>query len=428
MGFFYAAVATISFEIFLVVQVGFNIKAPHLLLAISICFACILIADRGRLRLPLGIVPLCLWTLFILAFIPNTTFLARNVGYALWLVFSVMMIVAFVQVFNTYSSAQALARFYLYTFAGVGLFGLAQFSLAVSGIASPLITQWWIPNILPRINGFSYEPSYYATYLIMGWVMAIYLLEKRAPLIPTRRLKWILIILTLAILASTSRMGIAIIVLYMTKFPYLFLKRLLKGKINTLYLKTSLLLTIFAMGITVALVSYPFLLNGLGIGTTAGHSTQGRLSAAIEVLSAFSRSPIIGYSLGGIPSAIGRGRGIVVTSFEQAKSLEGQNVFTEVLAASGLIGIIPFITYIILVIWKPLELSTRIREHSDSTLLRSLVYSFLAVLLILQFNQNILRLYFWLHLAILSVVYGTTKSDLLRQSEDEQLTPLMPHS
>jgi len=103
-------------------------------------------------------------------------------------------------------------------------------------------------------------------------------------------------------------------------------------------------------------------------------------------------------------------------------------VFTEVLAASGLIGIIPFITYIILVIWKPLELSTRIREHSDSTLLRSLVYSFLAVLLILQFNQNILRLYFWLHLAILSVVYGTTKSDLLRQSEDEQLTPLMPHS
>jgi hypothetical protein len=92
-------------------------------------------------------------------------------------------------------------------------------------------------------------------------------------------------------------------------------------------------------------------------------------------------------------------------SFEASKEFEGMNIFAEVLAASGIAGVVPFIFFIAAMVWKPLRLANE-SGPAYAALLRSLVRSLLFVLALLQFNQNILRPYLWIHLAILATVYS----------------------
>jgi len=56
----------------------------------------------------------------------------------------------------------------------MGIIGLVQWILQFFGILFYL-TQY---NSMHRINGFSYEPSYYASYMLIGWIIYAYLYEK----------------------------------------------------------------------------------------------------------------------------------------------------------------------------------------------------------------------------------------------------------
>ena len=65
---------------------------------------------------------------------------------------------------------------------------MIQFALPVLGLGAPLVKQWWIPGFLPRVNGFSYEPSYLATYLLIGFVFASSLRRARSALLSSKSL------------------------------------------------------------------------------------------------------------------------------------------------------------------------------------------------------------------------------------------------
>jgi hypothetical protein len=106
-------------------------------------------------------------------------------------------------------------------------------------------------------------------------------------------------------------------------------------------------------------------------------------------------------------SAIAENEGSTIRSFEEAKVVEGMSVFAEVLAASGIIGFIPFVCFLVATIRKPLRLA-RVAPPFYSSLLRGLVRSLIFALAILQFNQNVLRTYLWAHLAILATVFAAT--------------------
>jgi hypothetical protein len=146
-------------------------------------------------------------------------------------------------------------------------------------------------------------------------------------------------------------------------------------------------------------------LNGTGLSDTAAHSVIQREDAFGDTLSAFAQHPIIGRSLGGVASGIAELHGETITSFEQSKQFEGMSIYAEVLAASGVFGILPFIWFSVSMIRKPLVL-TRSADPLVRGILRASVRSLLYGLLILQFNQNILRPYLWVHLAILASTYS----------------------
>lgn len=420
---FILAVFSTSFDIFLVFNLGFNFRVSQVFLLVPIMYAVALFI-MGRVTWPFGFVPLLVWVCFILIFIPNTDFVLRSVGYGLWLIFSVLLIFAAVQIFNTYPKVLLLVQWYLYSFVFVAAFGLFQFVSPALGLGEPLIQQWWFPGVLPRINGFSYEPSYFATYLVMGWVVCMYLLKHRSSLMGRQQLWFISAFIALAIVLSSSRMGWIVMALWFAQYPALFFIRLLKGRLHKRFFIYSIIIfSIVALMVSSMLFvlgkdRIAFLLAGIGLMGESAHSVVERSQNLADVFAIFLKSPVIGYSLGGLSSAIGNLHGVDVSDLELAKLYEGNAVFPQVLAASGIVGFIPFMLYVILLIQKPYRLARK-AFLEQSKLLRAMVWALIFEFLILQLNQNILRVYLWMHIAILSALYHAVILDISRHCGSE---------
>ncbi|MHB1677545.1 MAG: hypothetical protein ACYCSS_08405 [Sulfuriferula sp.] len=409
--FFIAAVFTTSFDIFLVLNFGFNFRATQILMIIPMAVAIVNAVKVGMI-FPLGFGWLILWSMFILAFVPNTDFIVGSLGYAVWLFFDVLLIFTCVQLFSSTYKIFSLIRWYVYSFVFVAAFGLVQFVLPVLGLHnSLLVTQWWLPGILPRINGFSYEPSYFATYLLMGWVMCAYLLNSKSTLFARIHLQIYLLIISGSLILSSSRMGIFMLISWYMQYPLRFISRLAHGYVNKRFARISLILlgmAVLFFGFVIYVVGFDtvsFLFQGLGINEGASYSVDDRESGFNDVIAIFMNSPIVGYSLGGIPSAIAKLHGVAIRDIEDFKKITGFSVFAEVLAASGIFGIVPFAVYIWTIVSKPLRLARQVSVE-QSVILIALTLALIFELAILQFNQNILRPYLWMHIAVMSASYA----------------------
>ena len=425
---------TSSFDIFLVINAGGNYRFCQVVLAPLIVLGVIKVLWADRLILTLGSLWLSIWFLFQVTFIPATTFWPKSVGYCLWLLLNIGMMFCFVQLFGDNPQAvRTLVKWYLYSFVFVAVFGIFQFLLPIFGIPGILVTQWWIPGLLPRVNGFSYEPSYFACYLLIGFVLVSSLKRAHSPVLSPKKLKTFYCLIALGIIVSSSRLGIVfllaeVLIAGITPwFSFLAdLKRLriVRAKIRSLV--PSLLVFTFTLTLLAGVVTLirrsPVLLlmflNGTGVSDTAAHSVTERENSLRETIAVFVQHPFIGRSLGGISSAIAEYEGNSIRSFEDAKKIEGMSVFAEVLAASGVIGFIPFLCFLVVTIRNPLRLA-RVAPPFFSSLLRGLVRSLVFTWAILQFNQNVLRTYLWVHIAILATVYAAA----LRQSEVDGMPP-----
>jgi hypothetical protein len=414
---------TSSFDLFLVINLGGNFRLCQLL--VPILFALALVRVVRREEIPtLGAPSLVAWLAVQVLFIPNSSFWPKSVGYCLWLLMSLAIIFSFVQLFgNNSRTLITVLRLYILSFGAVALFGIVQFTLPMLGFEAPFVTQWWIPGSLPRVNGFSYEPSYFATYLLIGFVLIGSLRRGKSSLLPPQIFFLAYCLPAIGIIISSSRMGIAFVlidVLLTQVRPWFwFFKDLTHSRISRNTVRALLpssvlvgaivLITIWSVQLldrnpAIALI----FLNGTGISDTAAHSVVQREGALSDTLTVFLQHPLGGVSLGGISSGIAALHGEAVQSFEASKNFEGMSVFAEALAASGAIGIIPFLSFLITIIRNPLKLAFRVAPFYR-TLLHALLRSLLFGWGVLQFNQNMLRPYLWVHIAMLATVYAAAR-------------------
>jgi hypothetical protein len=412
-------ILTSSFDMFLVIQAGGNYRLCQVAAALLLALA-VLRTTRARRMPTLGALPLVIWLVFQILFIPVSDFWPKSVGYCLWLMLNLGMMFSFVQLFsNRLRSLTVILRWYCISFALIAAFGILQFALPLFGYGGPLVAQWWIQDYLARANGFSYEPSYFATYLLIGVVFVGSLRRAHSPLLPAKSLAGIYWITAAGIIVSSSRMGIVfmfsdIILHSLTAWAKVF--KDLAHKRIVLHTLKALVPSIICLALAAAsfsllariLESNPTIalrfLNGTGLSDTAAHSVVQREDSLEDTVSVFLQHPIIGQSLGGVSSAIADMHGERIKSFEESKAFEGMNVFAEALAASGVLGIIPFLWFLGTTIRSPLLVASQSRPFY-ATLLRSLVRSLVFGWAILQLNQNMLRPYLWVHLAILAAVY-----------------------
>jgi hypothetical protein len=358
----------------------------------------------------LGFVPAFIWLLFLIAFIPNTTIIVRNVAYIFWLLVYLLFVLAISSLIKNKNDFYSLFKRYIQSFSWIATFAIAQFVLGMLHI-DILIQQKWL-NGLPRASGFSYEPSYLATYLIIAWSVCFYLIISKSKYLKELHIFRTIILCSLAILLSGSRMGNLFILLIPSLYivfsartiptKFTLQKRALKYLFMISFIVISSLIY-FSYNFDKALVY----LNGLGLYGTVNHSYVYRANDQEDTFKAFKKSPFIGYSLGGLPTQIALIRGKIITTQKQAKNYEGMNIFAEVLAASGIIGFLFFAYFLFSIFKKSISFYNKyvIIDYEYCIIGRALLLGLLCELAILAMNQNILRAYLWVHIGMVNVCF-----------------------
>lgn len=392
---------TASFDIFGVFRIaGMTFRIAQLL---TILCVVILFSD-GRMKLPYAYRPLLAWLVLQLAFSVRSTNLVFSLGYFFWAVILIAMIVVFYNFVNTKRKADWLLKAFVQSFVAMSVFGLFQWGLGLMGRPFFLTQATFNSTKIPRINGFTYEPSYYSTYLLPGWIFVMYLWENGSNLFSKRRTMQYTIIISAALFLSTSRMGWIFMALWLGFRGIVLLgeamtRRIAKRKLSYIGLIAIGLIGILIIGVNlIQRNGIDFIVAGLGIGGSSAHSSSARISEMINTFQLFQKSPFWGYGLGGVPVKYCE---VYDIPFDSGASM---CVWVELLAASGIVGIIPF------TIWFHRIISRlngkRIKESDRFKECRALLYAVLFECMILAMNQNILRVYFWTLLGVV-IVAGT---------------------
>jgi hypothetical protein len=419
----FIAFLTTSFDLFLNVDIGFNFRFCQLVLGVLFILGIFKTIVQTRLKVvkPLGFEYLLAWSLFIIIFIPNNTFYTKSLGYAIWLIYNLLLVFFLVQLLADRETVLKAARLYLYSFFALAIIGLIQFLLPIVGLVQLLPTallpsQWWIVGVLPRINGFSYEPSAYASYMTMGFIFSSSLKKYRTCLVSPRRLTIIQITIALAMFLTSSRMGWVVMGLWFLHYAVLFVVRLFRGKLNLRY-------SVYFGGFFVvvpALLVYAYqrfaaqlllFASGTGLLGSSAHSYDQRSGELVDTLAVFLQSPLVGYSFGGLSTAVAQLNGIRVTTLEQASAYEPMGFFPVVLAASGLIGFVFFIMYLGSLLVKSILLQIQLSDQEMRIVLSSMIIALVFELVILQLTQNPLQIILWMHIALLTAVYQVAKKN-----------------
>jgi hypothetical protein len=130
------------------------------------------------------------------------------------------------------------------------------------------------------------------------------------------------------------------------------------------------------------------------------------------------KSPLWGYSLGGIAPAIAQLKGYTTITQEIVKNTEGMCIFMEVLAATGIIGFVFVVGFMYQILFSGRRLRKLIQPQFNVRLSQSikihhlLIVALIFQLLLLCLNQNILRNYLWVHIALVNVSFFVVKNSL----------------
>lgn len=401
------AMITSSFDIFLVVNIGPNFRFTQLIIILIIFY--ILLFERNiKFRYPPFFILLVIFFILNLFFVLNSGYIAKGLGYAAWLLFNLLTVFVINFIFYNTSNVKLLIKYYILTFVFVSIFCYLQLVAGFLGYGENfLVSAWWIKDKVPRLNGFSYEPSFLVAYIITAWSFLALLNFKKFYLFTKSNQFVLTLSLAGTIILSGSRLGILVLLFfYLILIVISVVRAIVKLKVPRKFdiitpftVTTGLLLILSA--IIVRVIDYKILLNGLGIGTNnSSHSVSTRTNGMEAVIDLFMQNPFSGVSLGGISFHLAKAQGLSVDSFESAK-IEGNGVIFEIFAATGILGGLLFVSYLILLAFNTYSTSRRV-THDKSVLLIATFVSLFFLWMILQPNQNVLRPYLWIHFGVLS--------------------------
>ncbi|MFN9710350.1 MAG: O-antigen ligase family protein [Bacteroidota bacterium] len=374
----------------------------------------------------LGFWSFLIWFIFLVSFIPNSILITRGIGYLVWLAIFVVFAIALAMYVKDLDHFRKLLYIYINSFTIISIAGIVQWLLTLMGF--DVLINYYFRSGIPRLHGFSYEPSYFSTYLFIPWVFHFLLYFSNLSEVKQKVYnRYALAILTMVMFLSFSRMGILLIILIIAAKAFLILRAAaIKKTIFLFELRfISMAWTFFIISSLLALVNLKKFLSvfeGLPILSKYSHSATIRIDDFINTWNIFIDSPFIGYSLGGIAPAIAKYKGHIEITQELVKKTEGMCIFLEVLAASGIIGFLFFAVFFTKFIWSTKILKQlSVKKSSDSIYLwisvhRLLIIAWLFQLLLLCLNQNILRNYVWVHIAILNLSFFVIK-DHLKKNE-----------
>ena len=225
-----------------------------------------------------------------------------------------------------------------------------------------------------RINLWFYEPSYLSTYLAIWFSYSLYLLIIKGD---RTYIKDIILSITSFILSTATTGFIAMII----SFGFIMLLSLRKIKLKQyIYIASSILITLI-----VIILFFPNVFDVFFLRLFEGiiEASGDRIKRYSETFNVFLSKPIFGI-----------GSGCYGYYFNNPK-LVPTNVFLEMLACLGIVGTIMFIYFIFMPVIKLYK--------SKDIDYRAYSFALFIFFIVLQANQNYLRLYMFM---IMGVVYA----------------------
>jgi hypothetical protein len=411
---------TASCDIALVFDVGGTLRLAQILMVVVVLGGLGKMAQSGTILWPEGGISIVMWCATQLIFFPLS--LAPGIGASnnLLLFFTIFGVFAVLQLYGLSDYVESLMKIYLLSYVSVAFFGLFQLVTPPLHLGTYFVREWILRGKIPRINGFCYEPSYYATYMVMGWIMVLDLRASKAKITAGQKWKWFTITLGAAMFLSTSRTawvmmaieGIARAVpAVYCKFKREFVKlcagdlRVQRPRVGFLIVGVVLVGVGVAGALKIASIVDPnVFLSGTGLNHTAAHSVTDRSGRSVDTFEVFLDHPWMGQSLTGVAGRVAEMHGHSITSVDDLRLWLGFPVILEVLAASGVVGVIPFLWFFGTITIGNLGLIKRHWPEERAKWLRALVRALVFEYLILLGSQNLLRLYLWFHVTMVAVM------------------------
>jgi hypothetical protein len=339
---------------------------------------------------------------------------AKSAGYLAWASFD--LLVVFVGIRLHAGAPGRLESALRWWWGGMALgasMGFLQIIAWRLGFKPPLVT---MDNLgFPRINGFNYEPSYFALYLVPG---ALALLTRFTALgRRAQRSAWLAGFLILAVALSTSRSGWIGLGIGLSALLLRAGLRLGPEAAKRLALPVG---AVSALGALV-LASWPalrttaFNMARMGIDVHEVTSAGPRIEAMRQAFVLFTRAPLLGVGFGNYGAYVLAHPELPNLLPLDAKALVTTNLYLEIASETGVIGLCAASAALFLFL-RPLW--RRIRERGPAALdvhaatAEGLLLASLVVFLVLfQFSQTLWRLDIWVLLSLgITAASGETRS------------------
>lgn len=386
---------------------GLTVRISQLISMVAMFFFLLRIIRFGNVKILTPYYNLLIVIVINTICIVNSKTLFNAVGYDLWLIFDCVQVLTFTYFLSKQETIYSIVHKYIMCFNVFAIIGFVQFALQFVGI-NFYVTQY---NDLHRSNGFSFEPSFYATYMIMGAIICMYLLERRNYKCMRKRALIVSTALNVgAVVISTSRMGLIILLIYVVYRGIMSLRIYIHMRGHFIKILFSLMPIMVGIGLIAFILAIEFevpfvmhYMSGLGIGGASSHSADARMTGFKDTWTLFLDSPFLGCSLGGIDAGIieYKARNYTVANNGGASMC----ISLEALAAYGIVGAFFFFKYMWdLTVGGYLKAKKRPGEQSEREPVYAMLIALFFEFMILQLNQNVLRPPFWVHIALVSTM------------------------
>lgn len=386
---FSAIVFFLPFERFPTYEIaGINLKINTVLgfiVLIAWVFAIMFNAKRWKLQPNILAIPIALFVMAILLSVTQAVDLERAYIVLAFVIFTISLSILTINMVSNKDDLSKIIRVLLISSLVVGGFGLFQFAGDVVGLPNSvtLLKQGYDSRVFgfPRIQAFSMEPLYFADYLLIPICLGLAYFFGRVKDFFWNR--WIIIVLSVLLLINfvltVSRGAYLGFIASFLVLAVLLYKKIFTWKHVLIGL---LAIAIVGYGVAFALskgdprATNEFVKHVYLRDYSVGESVQGRLSAFDQALQAYRNSPALGIGIGNYgpyaqnyPSATPKGGWAIVN-----------NEYLEILAETGLIGLVTFGLILVILIARSLVAVWRAKDLFLKTTMIGLLAAFVGIL------------------------------------------------
>lgn len=313
----------------------------------------------------------------------HTVSFIKSFIFFLFIIFNYLIVIGTVYSWCRYENNEKIINKYIQNFRVVGILSVIQFILGSFGITFSIF-QNDIHQGIYRPALWFYEPSYLATYLCFYYIMTLVFFSNNK-----KKYKKDLFFSILVICITTSTLGYLVLFSGILLYIFFLNKNIFQGIKKIWDLIKGMIIGIVLVYLWKKEIILIFIgrIFKIGIKKASGRRID-NWGETLEVIKANSLFGIGANSYG------------VYTQTNNPPS----NVTLEILATLGIVGLFCFIVFLIFIFLNCWKLKKDIN-------IKAMWLSLVIALIALQANQNYMRTYFWVHIAILFGIIANHKRE-----------------